>query len=425
MSLRKSWSFVFVVSMVVGVFVACVQPFAWGDPGITDTKVKIGGVCPSSGPLSSFATVCASEEAYFKYVNEKFGGVTMGDGKTRKIEYVWYDDAYSPPRTVEQVKRLAEQDQVFLVLAPLGTPTNLAVWDYLNRKGIPHLYVGSGATIWGGDVNGHPWTMGWQPAYSTEASIYAEFVKEKMSNAKVAALYQNDDFGKDLLGSFKRAIQGSNLTVVAAESYETSHPTVDSQVTNLAASKADVFLIFTIPKFAAQAIKKTYELGWRPLQITDAIAGSIKGVLIPAGIRASTGVYTGAYVKDPTSPQWVDDPGMKLFWEIAKKYGSSNLDPDNQVSMIGFGQAEQLVYTLKHTKQPTRKALMESARHQTNVSIMALLPGVKVTVDGAKDPYPVESMQMSQFNGQQYELVGAPITRYEGRTPPSGVEYLK
>ena len=264
-----------------------VPALAAESPGFTDTEVTIGGTCPTSGPLASFGTVCAMEEAYFKYINETQGGVKMGDGKTRKIKYIWYNDEYSPPRTVEQVKRLVEQDHVAAVVNILGTATNLAVWDYLNKRGVPQLFIGTGATIFGADIKKHPWTMAWQVPYSTEAAIYADFVKSKWPNARVAILYQKDDFGQDLESSFKHAVEGSGVKVVAEESYDPTSPTIDSQIVNLAASKADVFLNFAIPRFAAQAIRKSYEIGWKPNQIVVNISASVAAVFKPAGMTAS------------------------------------------------------------------------------------------------------------------------------------------
>ena len=388
--------------------------------GISDTEVHIGGTCPSSGPLASFGTVCAIEEAYFAYVNDKFGGVKMGDGKTRKIKYTWYNDEYSPPRAVEQVHRLVERDQVFALIGSLGTAPNLAVWDYVNRKGVPHLYTGTGASIFSSDFEKHPWTMGWQMNYVTEGTIYAQFIKENKPNATVAVLYQNDDFGKELLTSFKRASAGSNIKVVAESSYEVSSPTVDSQIINLANSKADVFLNFSIPRFAAQAVRKIHEVGWKPMHIMVTISASIKGVFEPAGLEASQGIYSGAYVMDPTNPKWKDDSAIKLYREIGAKYGSKSVSLDEPIGMVGFATAQQMVRTLAATKAPTRDALMASARSQCGVDIKGMIPGVKVCVDGKKDPFAVESMQMQQFKGRQWEMIGSTITTFEGRTPLPG-----
>jgi branched-chain amino acid transport system substrate-binding protein len=385
--------------------------------GFTDTEVSIGGTCATSGPLASFGTICSMEEAYFKYINETQGGVKMGDGKTRKVKYVWYNDEYSPPRTVEQVKRLVERDEVAAVVNILGTATNLAVWDYLNKRGIPQLYVGTGATIFGADIDKHPWTMAWQVPYSTEAAIYAEFVKSKWPNARVAILYQKDDFGGDLRGSFKHAVEGSGVTVVAEEAYDPTSPTIDSQIVNLAASKADVFLNFSIPRFAAQAIRKSNEIGWKPAQILVNISASVAAVFRPAGLEASQGIYSGINVIDPQDPRFAEDPGLKLYREIASKYGSKLLNPDDPTTMWGFINGQMVVTTLQRTKAPTREAMMAAARSQCGVAIQGLLPGITMCTDGKKDPFPVESMQMSQFKGNRFEPVGPIVSKYEGKAP--------
>lgn len=385
--------------------------------GFTDSEVTIGGTCATSGPLASFGTICSMEEAYFKYVNETQGGVKMGDGKTRKVKYVWYNDEYSPPRTVEQVKRLVERDEVAAIVNILGTATNLAVWDYLNKRGIPQLYIGTGATVFGADIDKHPWTMAWQVPYSTEAAIYAEFVKSKWPNARVAVLYQKDDFGEDLRGSFKRAVDGSGVKVVAEEAYDPTSPTIDSQIVNLAASKADVFLNFSIPRFAAQAIRKSNEIGWKPAQIIVNISASVAAVLKPAGLEASQGIYSGINVIDPQDPRFSDDPGLKLYREIASKYGSKLVNPDDPTTMWGFINGQMVVATLQRTKAPTREAMMAAARSMCGVTIQGLIPGVTMCTDGKKDPFPVESMQMSQFKGNRFEPVGPVIDKYEGNAP--------
>ncbi|MEO8936222.1 MAG: ABC transporter substrate-binding protein [Burkholderiaceae bacterium] len=385
--------------------------------GFTDTEVVIGGTCATSGPLASFGTICSMEEAYFKYVNEALGGVKMGDGKTRKIKYVWYNDEYSPPRTVEQVKRLVERDEVAAIVNVLGTATNLAVWDYLNKRGVPQLYIGTGATIFGTDLEKHPYTMAWQVPYSTEAAIYAEFVKSKWPQGKVAILYQKDDFGEDLRGSFKRAIEGSGVKVIAEEAYDPTSPTIDSQVVNLAASKADVLLNFSIPRFAAQAIRKANEIDWKPAQIIVNISASVAAVFKPAGLEASKGIYSGIDVIDPSDPRFANDPGQKLYREIAAKYGTKLVNPDDPTTMWGFINGQMVVKTLQNMKKPTRDAMMQAARNQCGVEIMGLLPGIKLCTQGAKDPFPIESMQMAQFDGTRFEPIGPIITRYEGNAP--------
>lgn len=389
------------------------------DPGITDTEVHLGGTCPTSGPLASFGTICAMEEAYFNYVNEKFGGVKMGDGKTRKIKYTWLNDEYSPPRALEQVRRLIDRERVFALFGVLGTAPNMAVRDQVNRAQVPHLYVGTGASIFSTDQERYPWTMGWQINYITEALIYADWVKRNKPNATVAVLFQNDDFGKELMAAFKEGVKGSNVKIVSEASYEVTSPTIDAQVISLANSKADVFLNFSIPRFAAQAVRKMHEIQWKPTHIMVQIAASIKGVFEPAGLDASQGIMTGLYVMDQGNPAYKDDPAIKLFNEVGSKYGSKTVNLNEPMSMVGFVTAQQMVHTLSLTKSPTRAALMTAARNQCDVKLAGLLPDVKVCVSGKKDPFSIESLQMMQFKGKQWEAQGATITSFEGKTPTS------
>lgn len=385
--------------------------------GFSDNEVRIGGTCATSGPLASFGTICAMEEAYFKHLNETQGGVRMGDGKTRKIKYVWYNDEYSPPRTVEQVKRLVERDDVAAVVNILGTATNLAVRDYLNKRGIPQLFVGSGATIFGNNITKYPWTMAWQVPYSTEAAIYADFVKSTWPQARVAILYQKDDFGDDFRTAFKHGIEGSKVTVVAEQAYEPSAPTIDSQIVSLAGSKADVFLNLGIPRFAAQGIRKANEIGWKPAQIVANISASVAAVFQPAGMEASQGIYSGINVIDPVDPRFAKEPAMAQYRAIATKYGSKLVNADDPTTMWGFINGQMVRATLEHTQSPTREAMMAAARKQCGVTILGLLPGITMCTDGQKDPFPVESMQISQFKGTRFEPVGPIITRYEGKAP--------
>jgi branched-chain amino acid transport system substrate-binding protein len=387
--------------------------------GITDSEIKIGGICPSTGPIASFVTICAMQDAYFKFVNDRAGGVMMSDGKRRKISYVYYDDGYSPPRTVEQARRLVERDQVTLVAGPLGSATGLAIRDYLNKRGVPQLSVGSGLSAFSTDIDKFPWTVGWQPAYTTEGSIYAEFIKSKMPNAKVAILYQNDDFGKELLNAFKLASEGSGVEVTAAQSYEVTSPTVDSQVSNLAATKADVLLVFAVPKFTAQTLRKVQDTTWRPMVIVTNISASRKTVMEPAGAEASEGVYSVVSLMDPTSPAYADTKDMKAYRDIGTKFGGAGLNLDDPMTMYGFGQAQTMVTVLEKAKEPTREAIMDSARHVCGAPVLGVVPGVKVCVDGKKDPFYVETMQVVRYTKGNWEAIGDVITKYEGKTPQS------
>jgi len=386
-------------------------------PGITDTEIKIGGICPSTGPIASFVTICAMQDAHFKYINDRDGGVMMGDGKRRKISYVYYDDGYSPPRTVEQARRLVERDQVALIIGPLGSATGLAIRDYVNKRGVPQLFVGSGLSAFSTDSKAFPWTIGWQSAYTTEGSIFAEFVKSKKADAKVAILYQNDDFGKELLNAFKLAAEGSGINIAAAQSYEVTSPTVDSQVSNLAATNADVLLVFAVPKFTAQTLRKVQDTSWRPMVIVTNISASKKTVMEPAGEEASEGVYSAIAQMDPTTKDYAETKDIKTYREIGNKFASSGLNLDDPMTMVGFGQAQTMVAVLEKTKAPTRTAVMESARHLCGVPVLGLVPGVKACVDGERDPFYVESMQVVRYSKGSWVPVGDVITKYEGKTP--------
>jgi branched-chain amino acid transport system substrate-binding protein len=387
------------------------------DPGFTDDTVEIGAICPSSGPIAEFATACAVRDGFFRHLNDQFGGIKMGDGKTRKIEFKWYDDGYDPSRTIQQAKRLVEQDEVAVVMGANGTATNLAIRDYLNERGVPHLATASGSTLWGSDAGKYPWTMGFQTAYSTEASIYADFVAQRQ-DAKVALLYQNDDFGKDLRGAFKRAVRGTDVEVVDEESYDPTAASVDSQVASLQASGANVLMLFAVPKFATQAIGKAHSLGWDAMIVTNAIANSVKGVMEPAGPGAD-GVYAGAYVQEPTSPAGKASEDVEFVRQLKQRYSLPQLNPEDSLSMLGLAQGAEVVWILEHAKAPTREAVMESARSAEPHLVRGLLPGIKLAT-GAEDPFPMESLQMQRFDGDHWVDVGEPITRFEGKTPPPG-----
>ncbi|HEX2850195.1 MAG TPA: ABC transporter substrate-binding protein [Acidimicrobiales bacterium] len=387
-------------------------------PGITDTEVKLGGSYPFSGPASAYGAIGKTLEGYFKYVNDQ-GGVKMGDGKTRKITFTTYDDAYTPANAVANAKRLVEQDQVFALFNTLGTANNTAIMDYANQQKVPQLYVATGAGTFGVNPTAHPFTTGWQLAYPTEAAIYGQYLKDSKPDAKVAVLYQNDDYGKDYLNAFKKAIQGTQIKIVSEQSYETTDPTVDSQVTNLAQTGADVFFNVTTPKFAAQAIKKAGELGWKPLQLLNSVSASITAVLKPAGFENAQNIVSATYIKDPTDPQWDNDAAMKKYKELLPKY-ASGVDPANSFGVYGFAVGETMVKALEATKKPTRDALMQAVRSMKGVEIGLLLPGVKVTMDGTKDGYPVESGQIVAFKTDRFVLQGKLIDTYEGKSGTLG-----
>jgi branched-chain amino acid transport system substrate-binding protein len=293
---------------------------------------------------------------------------------------------------------------VFALFNTLGTPNNLAIWDYVNQQKVPHVFVATGASNWGADVASHPYTTGWQPNYVTEAKIYADYLKDNKENAKVAVLYQNDGFGKDLLGGFEKAIEGSGVKVVAKESYEVTDPTITSQMRKLAESGADTFLNITTPKFSALAIATIAKSDWKPLHILNNVGASKTLVLQPVGLENAKGIISATYFKDPDSPDWADDDAMKEYKAGMKKF-APRADPNESFCAYGWAAAATMVEALKNMKEPTRESLMESVR-SIDTEIPLLLPGVDVKMDGESDGYPIEAMQIMEFDGQNWKLKG-------------------
>src|SRR4051812_3793074 len=366
-------------------------------PGITDKEIKLGGSYPFSGPASAYRSIADGAKAYFAFVNAK-GGV---DG--RKITFKTYDDAYEPPKAVQNARRLIQQDKVFALFNTLGTPNNLAIWDYTNQQKVPQVYVATGASAFGADVEAHPWTIGWQPNYVTEAGIYANYLKDSKPKAKVAVLYQNDGFGKDLLGGFEDAIGGSDVKVVARESYEVTDPTIASQMRSLASSGADTFLNITTPKFSAQAIAAIAKSDWKPLHILNNVGASKTLVLAPVGLQNAKGIISTQYFKDPDAAQWDENPAMAEYKTNLKKY-APRANPNEPFNAYGWTAAETMVKALDNMKEPNRDALMESIRNM-DTEIPMLLPGIKVQTS-PDDGYPIEAMQVMRFNGEDWKLQG-------------------
>lgn len=383
-------------------------------PGITDDSVKIGASYPLSGPASAYGTIAGSVEACFDWTNEE-GGIEFGDGKTRTVDFVVYDDSYDAAKIVQNAKRLVEQDEVFALINPLGTPTNTAIVDYMNEQEVPHVFLATGASKWGSDIETWPWTIGWQPAYPTEAAIYVTFLEETMPEAKVAVLFQNDDFGKDYLSGFKAALEGTDIEIIAEESYETTDPSVDSQVVNLAATDADVFFNITTPKFAAQAIKKIGETRWEPIHLLASVSGSTSSVLEPAGLENAEGIYSAQYLKEPSDPTWEDDEAMIQYKELGEQYGDFNIE--DPFGLFGFAICDTVTQTLEQMEEPTRESLMEAVRN-LDLEVDLLLPGIKVKTS-PEDGFPIEAMQLRQFNDGGWEAIGD-VVDYEGETPIPG-----
>ena len=377
------------------------------DTGASDTEIKIGNIMPYSGPASAYGIIGKTEEAYFKMINEA-GGVNG-----RKINFISYDDGYSPPKAVEQARKLIESDEVLLIFNALGTPSQTAVQKYHNAKKVPQLFVATGASKWN-DPKDFPWTMGFQPSYRVEARIFAKYILKEKPNAKVAIFYANDDFGKDYLAGIKD-IFGSKASdlIVAEESYETTEPSIDSHIVKLKGTGADVFVNISTPKFAAQAIKKMAELEWKPTHVLTDVSVSIGAVMKPAGLEASEGILSAQYMKDASDPQWKDDEGMKKFMAFIDKYmPGANVSDANLV--YGFGVAQTMVQVLKQCGDDlTRENVMKQAASLKDFAPDTLIPGIKVSTSPT-DFGPIEQLKMMQFKGGKWELFGDIISAETG-----------
>ena len=368
------------------------------DTGATDTEIKIGNIMPYSGPASAYGVIGKTEEAYFKKINAE-GGI-----KGRKINFISYDDGYSPPKAVEQARKLVESDEVLLVFNSLGTPSNSAIQKYLNAKKVPQLFVATGATKWN-DPKDFPWTMGWQPSYQSEARIYAKFLMKEKSDAKIAIMYQNDDFGKDYLKGLKDGLGAKSSMIIAEESYEATEPSIDGHVVKLRAAGADVFISITTPKFAAQAIKKLAEIDWHPLHIVSNVSASVGGVMQPAGYENAQGLLSAAYAKDGADPQWDSDPGMRKFFEFLAKYYPDANKLDGSL-VYGYGVAQTLVQVLKQCGDDlTRENVMKQAASLKDFETDTLLPGVKINTSPT-DFAPINQLKMMRFKGEKWDLFG-------------------
>ena len=369
------------------------------DPGVTDTEIKIGQTMPYSGPNSAYGTFGRAEAAYFKMINDQ-GGING-----RKINFITLDDSFSPPKTVEQVRKLVEEEQVLLLFQTLGTATNTAIHKYMNAKKVPQLFVSTGASKWG-DPEHFPWTMGWQPNYQTEAHIYAKYLLQNKPGAKIAVLYANDDFGKDYLKGLHDGLgQQASSLIVKEATYEFADPTVDSQIIALKSSGADALFIIAGPKAAAQAIRKVSDVGWKPLTFLTNVSSSVAVVLEPAGLEKSVGLITALYLKDPTDPQWEQDAAMKMWREWMKKYF-----PDgNMVDILnvyGYAAAQTMVQVLKQCGHDvTRENVMRQAANLKNFEVGVLLPGIRINTSPS-DFYPIEQVQLARFDGKTWVRFG-------------------
>ena len=377
------------------------------DTGAGDTEIKIGNVEAYSGPASAYGIIGKTEEAYFKMINDN-GGING-----RKINFISYDDGYSPPKTVEQIRKLIESDEVFLVFNALGTPTQTAVQKYQNTKKVPQLFLATGASKWN-DPKDFPWTMGFQPSYRVEARIFAKYILKEKPNGKIAVFYQNDDFGKDYVLGLKEILgDKASSMIVAEESYETTEPSIDSHIVKLKGTGADVFVNISTPKFAAQAIKKMAELEWKPMHLMTDVAISIGAVMKPAGFEASEGVLSAGYLKDPSDPQWKDDAGMKKFMAFIEKYmPGANISDTNLA--YGYAAAQTMVQVLQQCGDTlTRENVMKQAASLKGFAPDTLIPGITINTSPT-DFAPIEQLKMMRFTNGKWDLFGDIISAETG-----------
>jgi len=369
------------------------------DAGATDTEIKIGNIMPYSGPASAYGMIGRIEAAYFNKINAE-GGING-----RKITFISYDDAYSPPKAVEQAIKLVELDDVLLIFQSVGTPSNTAIQKYMNERGVPQLFVGSGATKWN-DSQHFPWTMGLQPNYQSEARIYAKYILREKPNAKIAVLYQNDDYGKDYLKGLKDGLGDKAASMIVAEdAYDVTEATVDPHIVKMKSLNADVFVNIATSKFAAQAIRRAAEIGWKPLQFLNNVAASVGVVMKPAGLEASQGIISSAYLKDPTDPQWEDYPDMKAWDQFLDKY-YRDADRADVLVVYAYMEAQALEHVLKACGDNlTRGNVMKQAASIKDLELGGLLPGIKLNTS-ATNFAPISQLQLTRFKGETWERFG-------------------
>jgi ABC-type branched-subunit amino acid transport system substrate-binding protein len=372
-------------------------------PGASATEIKLGQTMPYSGPASAYGTIGKLHQAYFKMINDN-GGING-----RKVNLISLDDGYSPPKTVEQVRRLVEQDEVLALFQTLGTPPNSAIHKYVNGKKVPHLLLATGATKWG-DPKNFPWTIGFNLSYQSEGEIYAKWLLKNKPNAKVAILYQNDDYGKDVLKGVKDGLGAAGAKMIVKEAtYEVSDPTVDSQIIALQGSGADTFINITTPKFGAQAVRKAWDSGWKPLHIINNVSASVGSVLVPAGLDKAVGLITVQYYKDPNDPQWKDDPAMLEWRAFMGRYYKEG-DPKDASNLYAYITAQTMVQILKQCGNDlTRENVMKQAASLKNFKLPLLLPGMAMNTSPT-DFFPIQQAQLAKFTGTQWELFGETIS---------------
>ena len=372
-------------------------------PGASATEIKLGQTMPYSGPASAYGTIGKVEQAYFKMINDN-GGING-----RKVNLISLDDGYSPPKAVEQVRRLVEQDEVLGLFQTLGTPSNSAIHKYVNAKKVPHLLLATGATKWG-DPKDYPWTIGFNLTYQSEGQIYAKWLLKNKPNAKIGILYQNDDYGKDVLKGVKDGLGAAGAKMIVKEvTYEVTDPTIDSQILTLQSSGADTFIDITTPKFGAQAVRKAYDSGWKPLHILNNVSASIGSVLVPAGVEKAVGAITVAYYKDQNDPQWKDDPAMLEWRAFMGRYYREG-DPKDNSNLYGYLTAQVMTQILKQCGNDlTRENVMRQAANLKNLKLPLLLPGMVINTS-PNDYFLFDQAQLQRFTGTQWQLFGELIS---------------
>ena len=393
-----------IIAGVVGLSMSVIAPAHAQkkyDPGASDTTIKLGNIMPYSGPASAYSVIGKTQAAYFKKINDD-GGING-----RKIEFISYDDGYSPPKAVEQARKLIESDEVLLIFSPMGTPSNSAIQKYMNAKKVPQLFPASYSSKWS-DPKTYPWTMLLGTSYQTEGSIYAAYLLREKPDAKIAILYQNDDFGKELLNGLKAGLGAKASMIVEEAPYEVADPTIDSQIVKLRHSGADVMFTFGTPKFVEQSIKKIAELGWKPMHFVPNVASSVGTVIVPAGVENAQGVLSGTFIKDASDPQWDNDRGMKAYTSFLAKY-MPDANKADSLMIHGYMGAQLMVQVLKQSGDNlTRENIMKQAASIKNFESDVLIPGILANT-GEKDFSPLEDMQMMRFKGSRWEPFGVVI----------------
>jgi branched-chain amino acid transport system substrate-binding protein len=382
------------------------------EPGLTDTSIKIGGSYPLSGPVAAYASVPVGIDAWFQHLNETEGGITAGDGVTREIEWAYLDDQYAPPKTLENVRALVEQESVWLVFNPLGTPPNVAIRDYMNEAQVPQLYVATGASTWGRDIEQYPWTIGYQPDYESEGIAYAEYVLSENPDATIAVVYANDDFGKDYLTGIQEGLGDKADQLIAEVTYETTDATIDSQVSQALGENPDAFMLIATPAFAIQGINQTQALGYEGIKIITSVSSSVGAVINNVNAGAADDWVTSVYLKDPTDPAYDEDPAMIEYKEVLAQY-HPDANADDALHLYGMSVAQLLQHTLESMPSVCREAIMEAAKHMTWDAPPLLLEGVGIETDVPGDGFPIQQVQLQRWTGEQYEKFGEIIDASE------------